>query len=501
MIIDNKWSYIPTKIKDDPYESILPQLMALTKDYTKKEKNEQTKIILQLIKLIRTINEFPIFYFNEQGIDQEIQSIINKNDVCLLNGVISTQCAHGLLLLDYLFPNLHQATTFKEQASIYDRFYQDNVLETCLDIWLSRGNDLNSLRTMFMGIGRLFWDTPINFSPMRAKIFYECFCPKDGVIYDYSAGYGGRMLGALSSKRNFTYIATEPNTATYQNLLNLGSKIERNTLRKNSFYIYNKCSEDLILPTESIDLAFSCPPFFKKEKYSDEDTQSINKYPDYCNWLNLYVKPTIINCYNALKPGGVYGVDISNYIYNKREEIPLIENWCMIAEEIGFYFKGKIPIISHQRRQDNEFIYLFMKSKDLELPNYNSNEFEILCRNEQIKKDQKAYRKYHRTIGEYDIFGNLINTYHYQDINIDNKYLSSKAPALNNKYYRLYCGDDEVLQTINVKQPLCIINNTYLYSYAETARYLNTSRQAIQQAHKRNATTIIKQQVVWLKKI
>jgi len=46
------------------------------------------------------------------------------------------------------------------------------------------------------------------------------------------------MLGALSSKNNYTYIAVEPNSDTYYNLLQLGNFIENVTQRKNSFTIY-----------------------------------------------------------------------------------------------------------------------------------------------------------------------------------------------------------------------------------------------------------------------
>ena len=50
---------------------------------------------------------------------------------------------------------------------------------------------------------------------MRAKIIFEHYCPTNGVIYDYSAGYGGRMLGALASQQNFKYLAVEPNINTF----------------------------------------------------------------------------------------------------------------------------------------------------------------------------------------------------------------------------------------------------------------------------------------------
>lgn len=128
------------------------------------------------------------------------------------------------------------------------------------------------MRTVFFSTSRYIWNTPINFSPLRAKAIFERFCPKNGVIYDYSCGYGGRMLGALSSKNNYYYIGTDPNTDTYLNLLNLGKLINKTTNKNNDFTIYNSCSEDLVLEQETIDFAFSCPPFYNLEIYSTEDT-------------------------------------------------------------------------------------------------------------------------------------------------------------------------------------------------------------------------------------
>ena len=116
---------------------------------------------------------------------------------------------------------------------------------------------------------------------MRAKAIYEKFCPQNGIIYDFCAGFGGRMLGALSSSKNFIYICTDPNSETYENLLKEGAYIEEVTKRKNSFKVYNECAEDLELKKESVDFIFSCPPFFDLEKYGNEETQSYIKYPNY----------------------------------------------------------------------------------------------------------------------------------------------------------------------------------------------------------------------------
>ena len=148
-----------------------------------------------------------------------------------------TQLRNGLLLLDFLFPNLHLATTCNEKRSMYDRFYDDNILKQAIRSYLDSGKIIHNLRTLFFSYARLYYDTPINFSPMRAKIIFEHYCPKNGTLYDYSAGYGGRMLGALCSQQNFKYIAVEPNSNTYYNLKRLGVYIEKVLNKENSYKI------------------------------------------------------------------------------------------------------------------------------------------------------------------------------------------------------------------------------------------------------------------------
>ena len=52
-----------------------------------------------------------------------------------------------------------------------------------------------------MGGLRLVGSAPSNFRPMNAKAIWERFAPENGVVFDSSAGFGGRLLGALSSKK------------------------------------------------------------------------------------------------------------------------------------------------------------------------------------------------------------------------------------------------------------------------------------------------------------
>lgn len=491
------WKYQAEKNAEDAYEAIISEIQQISANYSIKSPKEQDEIINSIFLKIREINIFPIIYFSEEGIKEEILSVYDKNDICFVETGVYTQLRNGLLLLDFLFPNLHLATTCNEKQNMYNRFYDDDILKKAIKSYLDSGKIIYNLRTVFFSYARLYYDTPINFSPMRAKIIYEHFCPKNGVIYDYSAGYGGRMLGALGSQQDFTYIAVEPNTNTYHNLKRLGQYITTALNKNKNYNIYNLCSEKFQLKPESIDFIFSCPPFFKKENYSDEITQSANNYPEYKDWLENYVRPTIKNSYVALKEHGVYGVDILNYSYCGKT-YPLIEDWIKIAKEEGFIYKGDISVASKFRKKDGEgeHLYMFMKREEYELPDYTPSKTQADAEEAMRKKERAKYRKNHRTIGEYDIFGNLIELYSEETSPVS-KEIYKSSRLYNNKYYKVYYGEDVVQQWLEVKQPVCFIDGQYFFSMSEAGRYCEISRQAVAQSKQRKAPALNGHPVQW----
>ena len=361
-----QWDYITEFEKECGYEDIIDDLnVTIPREFRAMTSEQQEKLLNEQLKKIRNINIFPIFYFNEQGIRNEILKVMQK-DVYFDGDNLITQSSLGLLLLDYLFPNLHFAKTWNLNDCVYDRFYDDNKLKACLKRYMEN-YVFENMRTPFFMYARFFWNAPTNYLPMRAKAICEKFCPKDGVIYDYSCGYGGRMLGALCSSNNYKYIGCEPNKDTFANLKYLGYEIEKITGKHASHQLFNCCSEDLELPEGSIDFAFSCPPFYALEIYSDEETQSINKFKTYNEWLEGYIRPTIKHIYKALKLGGKFGIDISNFYY-KAKKYFFVEDVIRIATEEGFKYDKPYPIISRNRKlmnnlHDIECLHIFLKEE------------------------------------------------------------------------------------------------------------------------------------------
>ena len=166
-----------------------------------------------------------------------------------------------------------------------------------------------------------------NFRPSAAKLIYEKFSG-DGVVWDMSCGWGGRLLGFLASSNTKHYIGTEPSIRTYEGLMKMKKDFSYFDKKVD---IYKQGSEDSVFG-ESLDLCFTSPPYFDTEKYSDEPTQSYIKYPTQDEWVDGFLRKTIENCYNGLKEGGYMLYNIANTPKYKFIE----EQTVKISKELGF---------------------------------------------------------------------------------------------------------------------------------------------------------------------
>ncbi len=147
---------------------------------------------------------------------------------------------------------------------------------------------------------------------MTAKYLIEKFTShvKDDQIYYYdpSMGWGGRLLGALSVRDDVQvkYIGTDPNTDNIGRYKKLEKLYKENVAKGGMFEIPHNETDLYCLGSEVIhentefqkykgmlDFAFTSPPYFEKEQYSQEETQSFKKFPKYDLWVQGFLRPTI----------------------------------------------------------------------------------------------------------------------------------------------------------------------------------------------------------------
>ena len=151
------------------------------------------------------------------------------------------------------------------------------------------------------------------FPPHKARdLAYQFGLNSGSKILDSCAGWGGRMLGFSVVCNN--YEAFEPSTKTYNGLLKLGKFIQGFRKEFNPT-IHCLPFEESRLRKNKYDFAMTSPPYYDTEKYSEEKTNSLNKYKTFEKWVDGFYLPLIEKTMEALNPGGTFVLNIGSRKY------------------------------------------------------------------------------------------------------------------------------------------------------------------------------------------
>jgi DNA methylase len=181
---------------------------------------------------------------------------------------------------------------------------------------------------------------------------------KEIVVYDPSAGYGGRCLGALAAATDnpIRYIGTDPNSEHWitsgRSRYDIIADYYRATVGQ-KFHATVKAfccgSEDIHQNPAfqqyrgEIDLIFTSPPYFCAEIYSREATQSAIKFRTYDAWRDGFLRPTLKTCVEFLKPGGFLLWNIADVQIDGRY-VPLEADSISCLTELGMVMKEKLKM-------------------------------------------------------------------------------------------------------------------------------------------------------------
>src|SRR5208282_731299 len=125
------------------------------------------------------------------------------------------QSMHGLSLCWSYHPH-HYEVPCNNQRTVMDVFNDDDLFQQAIRKRMKMGDNMsdNGIRKML----KIFTGTQCvsNFRPTAAAAIYSLFVPKGGYVYDMSAGWGGRLLGANIA--GMKYIGVDPATKTHEGL-------------------------------------------------------------------------------------------------------------------------------------------------------------------------------------------------------------------------------------------------------------------------------------------
>ena len=135
---------------------------------------------------------------------------------------------------------------------------------------------------------------------------------KNSKVLDPCAGWGGRMIG-VSNVCDY-YDCFEPSTKTFFGLYKLQDFIQK---LSPCFESIVECMpfEDAAINMDYYDFALTSPPYYDTEEYSDEETNSLNRYKTFDDWCNGFYIPMIQKTMDALKHGCSFILNIGSRKY------------------------------------------------------------------------------------------------------------------------------------------------------------------------------------------
>jgi hypothetical protein len=273
---------------------------------------------------------FPHYTIREDEKHEHMRKLSSYNHKNIIDGDKLIQTMHALRLAwSYFEPHFWNVRCGNSKFTAWENFHDDTQFKKIIKkTWIYHQNFSNQDSPVRFTVNRLRQllkmyegQAVSNFRPTAAKYIYETY-GGDGVTWDMSCGWGGRLLGALSSNRIKKYIGTEPSTNTFKGL----KKIQKDFNYIDKKIELHKLGSEVFKPDdESVDLCFTSPPYFDTEKYSDEPTQSYIKYPTEDGWINGFLFQTMKNCYESLKKNGYLLLNIANTSSGKNIENGTLE--------------------------------------------------------------------------------------------------------------------------------------------------------------------------------
>jgi len=155
-------------------------------------------------------------------------------------------------------------------------------------------------------------------------------------VLDPCIGWGGRMLGALAA--GATYVGCEPDPKTFAGLQGILADIEREA------EVYAEPAETRLpqIPTASVDMLLTSPPYYTLELYTGGD-QSVKEGMTWDAWVTTWLRPVVHDALRCLRPGGMSCWSVKNIKIGSRS-YPLADVVRDLHAEQGYTLRESFTL-------------------------------------------------------------------------------------------------------------------------------------------------------------
>jgi len=255
---------------------------------------------------------FPYPHLGKEDVEHEFRRLEGVRPTDVIHGHHVHASTLGLRLANSFHPQMWHIPAHGHALAPVDHFEDDatlwKLLKRAVRFWPDRRCwNAQCVRGVFRiyGGGRV-----ANFRPTAARAIIARYSTSNETVLDFSAGFGGRLLGCLTLGRH--YIGIDPAVSQVAGLRRMVRALKHLSQSRSS--IIEACAEDLMpqIETASVDLVFSSPPYFDLERYSRARSQSYRRYETYDAWKHHFLRSVIEQSHRVLRPNGYVVINAAN---------------------------------------------------------------------------------------------------------------------------------------------------------------------------------------------
>jgi tRNA G10 N-methylase Trm11 len=151
---------------------------------------------------------------------------------------------------------------------------------------------------------QLWYGSVNQFRPQVAKAIYRSLSPKVGIL-DFSAGWGGRALGAMVL--GIPYIGIDTN----HDLLPCYNALQHYEPASPIQMVFQP-AETVDFSSFTYDCVFTSPPYWTQEQY-----QHMPMYPTLQDFLQTFLVPVILCAWKHLLSPGTLALNLPVWLYDR----------------------------------------------------------------------------------------------------------------------------------------------------------------------------------------
>ena len=265
----------------------------------------------------------------------------------------------GNAVMDYYFFKYRLHTKTKRGVSYYEwiktQWHHNESEYRMYKFNLAQGKSPEQAR---YGVFRLYYGSTQGFKPLIAKWLYSMYSPKVAVL-DFSAGWGGRCLAAMSL--GIPYIGIDTNVdlkPVYERMVReLKPLLPESQCRVTMKF---KDAASVSYGDYEYDMVFASPPYFKTLRLA-EVYAHMPHYASRQEFNDRFLFPAVRNTYANLKRGGTYAINVQEDAFQDIRRANILPPRVAAKHRLFIqprFAKGN-PV--NPDKQYKEYIYIWKK--------------------------------------------------------------------------------------------------------------------------------------------